>query len=419
MVISFNFLHLTQQAYGNDIERKAISSISSLTFTIEIMYKYHYQETWKCLTSGLLVCSLSYLCFIPLFLLYLWPLIRKSIEYWFSCIKILFDNNFQLYSLKLRQLLLSNWTFESEDQIRPIRSIQRIVKLTSLSIISFFCLKLYSYLFFGVIVNLYITIAFTIIAIRTLWHCFDSIELNLYPLLLIITMEYSLVPIQSFIYFPIIVLLTVYIYPYLHRFLISTFIEEFINRIYLMNFQTYIQFDNDHKRFSAEIINLFVTICLIYYIGLICLTNNLSWILTGLIMIFSFVYLYTNLIRLISIVPNLFMFIFSSIMLSKHILEMNLTHKHILLLITLKVYFVFIYPLFYIIFRYLTTKFSNLMGLKLTLLRENIYEICIASILGRNSSKNNSSMNSSIFYQLTNFTINIIVRLFRILFRSY
>ncbi|CAF0968126.1 unnamed protein product [Rotaria sp. Silwood1] len=420
MFITRRFLNFIQRAYGNEMELKLIASIASLAIASEITYKNRHREILICLTSGLLTYLLIYLCFLPLFLIYLRPVLRKLMQLWFSSFNLFSDNILRLYSKKLHQILPSTWTFELEDKAWPVTSIQFTIKIISLSTVIVFCLNIHSYLVFGTIFNVYITIFIILVVVRTLWIFFDAIDLNLYPFIFIITILHYITPLKSLLYIPTILWITIYLYPRLHRILIGGCIEHFINEIQLMNFRTYLELDNAYKQFSAEIINLFITICLIYRIFFICLTNNLSWTLTISIVSFLSICIYTNLICLISILPNLIMFMFSSIIISEYILYGNFSYRYFPLTIILIFYFIFIYPLLYITFRRSTIKLSNSIGLKLKLIREYIHEKSLQRFHKYNSSEQYPSYSfyiTNILYQLLIYIFNIIFRLFHVLFR--
>ncbi len=145
--------------------------------------------------------------------------------------------------------------------------------------------------------------------------------------------------------------------------------DQVIYNIQLMNFRTYFEFDKNYKRFSAEMINLFSTIYIISHVLLYCLANNLTWISTISLVSFLTIYFYTQFIRLISILPNIIMCTISSIVLSKYILHRYLISKSLFTLISM-VYLVFLYPLFYLLFRRLTINVSHKIGLKLEYIRQ-------------------------------------------------
>ncbi|CAF4040356.1 unnamed protein product, partial [Rotaria sp. Silwood2] len=194
MVIPLVILNFIQRAYGNEMELKSIALIVSLAVASEITYKNRHREILLCLTSGLLAYLLMYLCFLPLLLVYLRPILRKLMQMWFSFFNAFFDNILRPYSKKLYQMLPSTWTFESEDKAWPITSIQFTIKIISLSTAVVLCLNIYSYLIFGMIINLYITIVIILVVIRTLWKFFDAIDLNLYPLIFILTILHFITP---------------------------------------------------------------------------------------------------------------------------------------------------------------------------------------------------------------------------------
>ena len=158
-------------------------------------------------------------------------------------------------------------------------------------------------------------------------------------------------------------------------------IEQLMTDLQLMNFRTYLEFDVNYKRFSAEMINLLITIYLIFQVFLYCLTSNFSWILTISLISFLSIYSYTNFIRLISILPNLIMFLISSIRLSKYI-----SYGYLFLITISMLYFILLYPLFYLLLRRLTIQFSNQIGLKLARIRERIHETCLPSFFQYQSS---------------------------------
>jgi hypothetical protein len=183
--------------------------------------------------------------------------------------------------------------------------------------------------------------------------------------------------------------------------------DQLIYNIQLMNFRTYLEFDKHHKRFSAELINLFITIYIISHVFLYCLVNNLSWISTISLVGFLTIYFYTQFIRLISIVPNVIMSTISLIILSKSISHRYLINKS-LFIITSMIYLVVLYPLFYLLLRRLPIKLSHTIGLKLEFIRERIDRQCLPSFFQYHSSNK--------LYQLIIILFKFFVLLFLVLF---
>lgn len=180
--------------------------------------------------------------------------------------------------------------------------------------------------------------------------------------------------------------------------------DQVLHNIQLMNFRTYLEFDKNYKRFSAELINLFITIYIISQIFLYCLANNLSWILTISLVGFLTIYFYTQFICLISFVSNAIMSTSSLIILIKTFSDRFFINRSLFILI----YLVFLYPLFYLLLRRLTINLSHTIGLKLESIRKRIDHQCLPSFLQYHSSNK--------LYRLIINLVKFFVLLFLVLF---
>jgi len=370
--------NLMRRAYENQTLLKLAASLVSLAVGSQIAYKYRYQHTFIWLTGGLLTLLLNYWYIIPILLIYILPIIKKLIKSWLLFIDILSDKILRPNTTKFRQLLPSIWTFESNEKLWPIESIRFMLTYGSIGPALYFGYKIYSYLCFGISFNLCIAIGITILISTTLWHILEAIDQNLYPFIFAIIIQYYIIPIKSLLNIPLTLLLTTFLFPFLNNLLTSSSIQEFIQNIKLLNFRSFVETNNNYKQFFSEFTNLFMTIYLTYSVFIVCLTSNVSWLLTIIILCFLPIYLYLNFIRLIIIESNTIMFLFSSFILSKFILyrriEDHFIYKYFLLIMLLTFYFALIYPLLYHILRRSIIKSAKNIGLKLKSFREKIHQ---------------------------------------------
>lgn len=86
----------------------------------------------------------------------IYPMLSKLIQLWFSFIDTFSDKILRSYSRKLCQMLPSVCTLESHDNIWLIRKFRRMIRCASFITAIYFGLKIYSYLCFGIIFNIYI-----------------------------------------------------------------------------------------------------------------------------------------------------------------------------------------------------------------------------------------------------------------------
>ncbi|CAF0806175.1 unnamed protein product [Rotaria sordida] len=368
--------NLMRQAYKNQILLKLAASIISLVVGSQVAYKYRYQHTFIWLTSSLLILLLNYWYIIPFILIYILPIINKFINYWFKFIDLFSNKILRPYSTKFCQILPSIWIFELNQKLWPIESIRIMLIYGSIGPAIYCGYEIYSYLFFGISFNVCISISITILVTTTLWHILEAIDRHLYPFIFAIIIQYYIIPIKSFLNIPLTILLTTFLFPWLNNLLISNSIQEFINNITLLNIRTYLEGNNNYRRFYCEFVNLFIIFYLIYHVFISCLINNVLWLLIILIISLLFIYLYTNLIYLILFQPNIIMFLFSSFILCKYIIyrriDEHFISKYFLLIMLLTFYFALIYPLLYHILRRSIIKSAYNIGLKLQLFREKI-----------------------------------------------
>lgn len=369
---------LMRRAYQNQILLKIAASIVSLGVGCQIAYKYRSYHTFIWLTSSLLTLLLNYWYVIPLLLIYILPILHKIIQHWLSLVEIFSKKLLQPSSTKFRQLLPSIWTFESNEKLWPIESIRFMLTYGSIGPGLYCGYVIYSYLIFGISFNLCIVIAITFLITTTSWHVLDAIDRDLYPFIFAIILQYYIIPVKSALNIPLTILLTTFLFPFLNNLLTSNSIREFINNIRLLNSRTFFETNTIYKQFYSEFVNLFLTFYLTYSVFIVCLTSDISRLLTIAILGFLPIYLYTHFISLIIIEPNTIMFIFSSFILSKFILnrrnEEHFIYKYFLVIMLLTFYFAFIYPLLYHILRRLAFKSAKDMGLQLKLFRQNIHE---------------------------------------------
>ncbi|CAF2873517.1 unnamed protein product [Rotaria sp. Silwood2] len=365
-----------RQAYKNQILLKLAASIISVAVGSQIAYKYRYQHSFLWLTSSLLILLVNYWYIIPILLIYILPIINKLVNYWFKFIDLFSNRILRSNSTKFRQMLPSIWIFESNQKLWPIESIRIILVYGSVGPAIYCGYEIYSYLFFGISFNICISISVIILVTTTLWHILEAIDRHLYPFIFAIIIQHYIIPIKSFLNIPLTLLLTTFLFPFLNNLLISNSIQEFIHNITLLNFRTFLEGNNNYKRFYCEFVNLFITFYLLYYIFIDCLFNNVSWLLTILIICFLLIYLYTNLIYIILYQPNIIMFLFSFFIVCKYIIfrriDDHFISKFFLLIMILTFYFALIYPLLYHILRRSIIKSANNVGLKLQLFREKI-----------------------------------------------
>ncbi|CAF2136991.1 unnamed protein product [Rotaria magnacalcarata] len=368
--------NLMYYAYENDILLKMPASIISLALGAQVCYRYHYQHTLVWLTSGLSIFLLNYWYIIPILLIYILPIINKSVKYWFKIVAFFSDKILRPQSTKLRQRLPSTWIFQSNQNLWPIESIHMMLKYGSIGPAIFCGYEIYSYLFFGISFNSCIAIIIIILVTTTLWHILEAIDRDLYPFIFAIIIQYYIAPIKSFLNIPITLLLTTFLFPLLNNLLTCNSVQHFIHNMTLLNFRAFFESNNYYKRFYCETVNLFVTFYLIYHVFMACLADNVSWILTIAMINFLFIYLYSNLTYLISFQPSMIMFLFSIIILSKSIVHKRIDDHFIstffLLTMNLTFYFALIYPLLYHLLRRSTIKSCNSIGSKLQVFRETI-----------------------------------------------
>jgi hypothetical protein len=370
--------NLMHRAYENQILVKLTASIISSAVASQIAYEYRAQHTFIWLTSALLALLLNYWYIIPILLIYVLPIINKFIKSWILLVDSFSDKILRPNSTKFRKLLPAIWTFESSEKLWPIESIRFMLTYGSIGPALYFGYKIYSYLCFGISFNLCIAIAVTILVITTLWHILEAIDRDLYPFIFVIIIQYYIIPIKSSLNIPLTLLLTTFLFPFLNNLLTSNSIRDFIQNLKLLNFRTFVEANQNYKQFFSEFVNLFLTIYLTYSVLIICLTSDVSWLLTISIIGFLPIYLYTNLIRLTLIEPNTIMFLFTSFILSKFILcrriQDHFIYKYFLLTMILTFYFALIYPLLYHILRRSTIKSASNIGLKLKSFRERIHQ---------------------------------------------
>lgn len=397
-------------SYSNKFEFKLMASMISLVTASEITYKYQQQQMLMRLAGGLFIHLVMFWCLIPLFLIYMYPALRNLVELWFCFIETFSHRILRTYSSRLCPTLPFAYRLQPDEHTWPIRNLRSTIKVVLVIMVIYFSLNIYTHLCFGIIFNLFITVAVTVFVLRTLWCLVDAIDYNLYPFLLIMIIQYFILPITSFVYIPILLVCTASLFPFLNQVLISHSIDQLINHIQLVNFRAYIELDDRYKQFSAEIINLFTTTFIAYHIFNACLTNNLSWVLTIATMSVLPAFLYISLISLIALQPSLIMFVISSIMLSQYISD------GIVFIIIWISYFVCIYPLIYLILRRLTMKLSNPIGSKLRLIREKIHAKCVPSFFKSNSSKNKTSNTLNTLYRMVILPIYTFLRAFFVSF---
>jgi len=370
--------NLMHRAYENQILVKLSASIISSAVASQIAYEYRAQHTFIWLTSALLALLLNYWYIIPILLIYVLPIINKFIKSWILLVDSFSDKILRPNSTRFRKLLPAIWTFESSEKLWPIESIRFMLTYGSIGPALYFGYKIYSYLCFGISFNLCIAIAVTILVITTLWHILEAIDRDLYPFIFVIIIQYYIIPIKSSLNIPLALLLTTFLFPFLNNLLTSNSIRDFIQNLKLLNFRTFVEANQNYKQFFSEFVNLFLTIYLTYSVLIICLTSDVSWLLTISIIGFLPIYLYTNLIRLTLIEPNTIMFLFTSFILSKFILcrriQDHFIYKYFLLTMILTFYFALIYPLLYHILRRSTIKSASNIGLKLKSFRERIHQ---------------------------------------------
>lgn len=371
--------NLMHQAYKNQILLKLISSIISIAIGSQIAYKYQGQHTLIWLVSSFLIPLVNYWYIIPCLLIYILPNVNKIIQYWFLFIDAFSDKILRQNSRKFCQMLPTLWIFESNHMLWPLESIRIILKYGSIGPALHCGYQVYSYLYFGISFNVFISISIVILITVTFWHILEAIDRDLYPFIFAIIIQYYIIPIKSFLNIPLTILLIAFLFPLLNNLLVSKSTQEFINNFTLLNFRTFLEANNNYKLFYCEFSNLFITLYWIYHIFISCLANNVSYLLTILLIGSLLIYFYTNIIRLISFQPNIIMFVFSSLILTKYILcrktQEHFITKYFFLIVILTFYFALIYPLLYHILRRSTIKSAYKIGLKLKLIRENIHQI--------------------------------------------
>lgn len=368
--------NLMRRAYANDILRKLPASMISLVVAVQVGYKYRYQHTLVWFPSSLLILFVNYWYIIPLMLIYIYPIMNNLVNYWFKLIALFCNKILSPQSTKFRQILPSKWIFESNQRLWPIESIRIMLKYGSIGPAIFCGYEIYSYLYFGISFNICIVISIIILVISTLWQILEAIDQDLYPFIFAIIIQYYIIPIKSFLNIPLTLLLTTFLFPLINDLLTCSSVQQFIENMTLLNFRTFFEANTNYRRFYCQFVNLFITFYLIYYVLNACLINNLSWLLTIPMIAFLFIYLYTNLMVVISYQANIIMFLFSSFILSKYILYRRLDEHFIsiyfLLIMTLTFYFALIYPLLYHILRRSVIKSCNRIASKLEVFQQEL-----------------------------------------------
>ena len=369
--------NLMRQAYKNSILLKLAASIVSLAVASQIAYEYRSRNTLRSVIYGLLAFLLNYWYLIPVLLIYLVPVIQNLLKLWLTMLNGVTAGIIRPGSTKLRQMLPSIWTFESNRKLWPIESVCFMLAYGAIGPALYCGYEVYSHLYFGISFNLCIAIGTTILVTTTLWNVLEAIDRDLHPFLFAAIVQYYIIPIKSLWNVPLTILVTTFLFPLLNKLLTSDSIRDLIQNLRLLHFRTFVEANANYKQFFSELINILISLYLPGRVLIVCLTSEISWLVTVSIMSFLPVYLYLRLIRLIKIEPNTLVFLSSSFVLSQYILsrrmENHFIYKYFLLIMILTLYFALVYPLVYHILRHATIHSSHQRGEQLKSTRESIH----------------------------------------------
>ena len=370
--------NLMHQAYGNSFPSKLIAFVVSLAVASQTAFEYRHRSILLWSSGAFLALLLNYWYLIPLLLIYVVPVLRKSTKYWMLIVERICTHVIRPLSTKFRQTLPSVWTFESSRKLWPIESVCFMLNYGSIGPALYCGYAIYRHLYFGTSFNLCIAIAITLLLIRTLWQLLEAIDRDLHPFLFMIILQYYILPIQSFLNIPLTLLVTTFLFPFLNRLLTSDSVKESIQNLKMLNYRTFLEANQTYKQFFTEFVNLVVSSYFTIHVLIICLTSDVPWLLTMAVLCFLPTYLFTHLTSIIAMEPNTTMFLFSSFVLSRYVLNSRLDqhfiYKYFLLIMILTLYFALIYPLLYHILRRLTIRSAQHYGLHLRSWREEIYQ---------------------------------------------
>ncbi|CAF1659796.1 unnamed protein product, partial [Adineta ricciae] len=371
--------NLMRQAYGNRVLLKIAASIISLAVGSQITYAYRSKHSLICLTSGLFTLLINYWYVIPLLLIYILPKITSLIKSWLSLIELVANQIIRPTSTRLRQLLPSTWTFDSNETLWPIETIHFLLTYGSIGPALYCGYEIYSHLCFGITFNLCIAISITILLTTTLWQLLDAIDRVLYPFIFAIIIQYYIIPARSTWSIPMILLLTTFLFPCINNLVTNNSIQDFIQKIKFLNYQTFSEENQDYKQFFSEFVNLFLTIYVTCRILIISINGQVVWLLIISMLIFLPAYFYITFIRFISLEPSLAMFLLSSSLLGEYILNYrpndHFISKYFLVIMILAFYYALIYPIIYHFMRRLTYRSAHRFQLQLKSFREYIHRL--------------------------------------------
>ena len=370
--------NLMRQAYENSFFWKLIASLVSLAVASQTAYEYQHRSIWLWSSGAFLTFLLNYWYLIPLLLIYVVPILHQMINSWILIVERICTHIIRPISTKFRQTLPSVWTFESSRKLWPIESICFMLNYGSIGPALYCGYAIYRHLCFGISFNLCISIGITLLLIRTLWSILEAIDRDLHPFLFVVILQYYILPFKSFLNIPLTLLVTTFLFPFLNRLLTSDSVKESIQNLKMLNYRTFLEANPVYKQFFSEFVNVVVTSYFSVHVLIICSISDVPWFVTIAVVCFLPIYLFTHLISIINMEPNMTMFLFSSFVLSRFIvhsrIEQHFIYKYFLLIMILTFYFALIYPLLYHILRRLTIKSAQQHGAQLRAHREKTYQ---------------------------------------------